>query len=160
MKQSLVKVLAGIKDKFSKGQPEETIVPNDELRFKLGVKPGHKVCLFHAPEYILPLFLAGDLKLTLDWVESNSDVILYWLQPQDDVADIVVNLERMIKSSGRIWLIVPKQEASQKRKPRGNREDIGRIVLEVTSLVDNKTIIFGKGECGTQFVSRRGASGK
>ncbi len=154
-------VLANIFGKFSKSQPEvatavAVTIPDGELRLNLGVKPGHKVCLFHAPKYLLPLFLKGDLKLTLDWVESDSDVILYWLQFQDDVIDIMVNLERMIKRNGRIWLIVPEVAAGQ-HGFTGNWEDARRGVLEATSLVDNKVIFLSRGERGTQFMSRKAA---
>lgn len=148
-----------IKGWFSKTPPEAVSVPDEELRFALGVKSGQKVCLFHAPKYILPLFLVGDLKLTMDWVESDSDVILYWLQPQDDAVNIMTNLELMIKRNGRVWLVVPQKEAARKQGV-GGWGDIRSAVLEATSLVDNKTLVFGNGECGTQFVPRKAVKEK
>jgi|GEM_PF-789680 len=134
-----------------------TPIPVGELRLNLGVKPGHKVCLFHAPKHLLPPFLKGDLKLTLDWVENDSDVILYWLQPEDDAIDIMVNLERMIKRGGRIWLIVPEQKTAGQRSFKSSWEDIKRAVAEATSLIDNKSICLGGNEFGTQFMLRKAA---
>ena len=130
---------------------------DDELRLKLGIKPGHKVCLFFARKYLLPVFLKGDLKLCMDWAENDTDVVLYWLRPQDDAADIMSHLTEMIKRSGRIWLILPKKELAKKQGFKQSWEEIKRAVLEATSLVDNKTLAIGEGEYGTQFVFRRTA---
>lgn len=160
MKESLGKTLSGIVGKFNREQPKMApdAVPDDELCFRLGVKPGHKVCLFHAPKYLLPLFLAGgNYKLTLDWVESDSDAILYWLQPQDDVVDIMTNLEGMIKRSGRIWLILPPEGEAIKRGFKVGWEELKGTVREATSLADNKTLFLSGGECGTQFMLRKAA---
>lgn len=157
MKQSLGKTLSGIFGKSKKDRPEVATVPDSELRFRLGIRSGDKVCLFHAPKYLLPLLLSGDLKLTLDWVESDSDVILYWLQSQDDAADITINLERMIKRGGRIWLIIPEGEAALRGGFTASRDDVKRVVLEATSLVDNKILLLSNGECGIQFMPRKAA---
>jgi len=144
--------------KGGKAQPAAVAaVPDDELRFRLGIKPGHKICLFHAPKYLLPLFLAGDLKLTLDWVESDSDVVVYWLRSEDDAVHVMTNLERMIKRDGRIWLIVPKKGIARQHDFVGEWEDIRRAVLEATSLVDNKAFCLNDTEYGTQFMSRKAA---
>jgi len=160
MKQFLGKAWAGVRGRFGQAPPTDAIVPNDELRLELGVKPGQKVCLFHAPKYLLPLFLAGDLKLTLDWVESDSDVIMYWLQPQDDAVNIMTNLERMIKRGGRVWLILSQKEGTRKQGAPERGDSLRRAVPEMTSLVDSKTISFGEGEYGILFVPRKVAREK
>ena len=130
---------------------------DEELLWKLGIKPGQKVCLFHAPKSILPLFLGGNLKLTMDWAESDSDVILFWLRPQDDVTSIMVGLEKMIKKSGRIWLVIPKKDIAKQQGFKQGWDEIQQAVLDATSLVDNKTLSIGEGEYGTQFVFRKTA---
>ena len=130
---------------------------DDELRSKLGIKPGHKVCLFYARRFLMPLFLTGDLKLTIDWAENDSDAILYWLQPKDDAVDIMTHLAEMIKPNGRIWLIMPKKDLALKQGFRQSWEEIQRGVLDTTSLVDNKTLSIDEGEYGTQFVFRKAA---
>ena len=130
-------------------------VPNDELRLRLGVKPGQKVCLFRAPKHLLPLFLTGDLQLTLDWVESDADVIVYWLQPQDDVVGIMVNLERMIKRNGRIWLFVSQPETDRQQDYAEHWEAVKQAVLEATALIENKVLFLSNSECGTQFMPKK-----
>jgi hypothetical protein len=130
---------------------------DDELRLKLGIKPGNKVCLFYARKYLLPLFLKGDLKLCMDWAENDTDVVLYWLKPQDDAADIMSHLAEMIKKNGRIWLILPQKELAKKQGFKQSWEEIQQAVLESTNLVDNKTLSIGEGEYGTQFVFRKTA---
>jgi hypothetical protein len=130
---------------------------DDELRAKLGIKTGDKVCLFYVRKYLLPAFLHGDLKLCMDWAESDSDVILYWLQPHDDAVYIFSRLAEMIKKKGRIWLIMPKKETARRQGFKQTWEEIQRAVLDATSLVDNKTLSIGEGEYGTQFVFRKRA---
>lgn len=129
----------------------------DNLRLKLGIKPGNKVCLFHARKDLIPLFMKGDLNLMIDWAEDECDAILYWLQPRDGVKDIITHLERQIKKSGRIWLVLPKKERAVAKGIKQSWEEIQRIVLASTNLVDNKTLSLGDGEYGTQFVMRKEA---
>jgi alkanesulfonate monooxygenase SsuD/methylene tetrahydromethanopterin reductase-like flavin-dependent oxidoreductase (luciferase family) len=129
----------------------------DDLRLKLGIKPGHKVCLFHARKYLLPVFIKGDLKLMLDWAEEGCDAVLYWLQPQDDVEDFMPRLAQQIKKNGRIWLIMPKKDIAVKQGFKQSWQEIQQIVLDVTNLVDTKTLSIGDGEYGTQFVFRKTA---
>ena len=145
--------------RFNRTQEVAEAVPNNELRFKLGIKPKHKVCLFRSPKYFLHLFLTGDLKLAIDWIESDSDVILYWLQPNDNVADIMANLEQMIKRNGRIWLIAPQGEIAKRLGYTASWEDVKSIVLEATSLVEGKTLCLSDGARGTQFSFKKAVRG-
>jgi hypothetical protein len=129
----------------------------DSLRVKLGIKPGNKVCLFHTRKDLLPSFMQGDLKLMLDWAEDGCDAILYWLQPGDNVKDIMTHLELQIKRTGRIWLIYKKEISAAGKKEKTGDDSIRRIVLETTNLTDNKTLAFGGGEYGTQYMFRKAA---
>jgi hypothetical protein len=129
----------------------------DSLMVKLGIKPSQKVSLFHARKNLLGQFMKGDLALLMDWAEEDCDVILYWLQPKDDAKDIFTHLGPLIKSRGRIWLILPGKETAIERGYKQGWEDIRQIILKNTSLVDNKTLSLGEGEYGTQFVKRKEA---
>jgi hypothetical protein len=128
-----------------------------ELRMQLGIKPGNKVCLFNAPNYLLPAFTQGDLQLMMDWAESGSDAVVYWLQPEDNVADIVSRLEGQIKRNGRIWLVMPVKEIARRLGFERDWEEIRSSVLDATSLVDNKKLSISGGEFATQFVFRKTA---
>jgi hypothetical protein len=123
----------------------------ESIRVKLAVKPDSKVCLFHARKDLLPQFMKGDLRLMLDWAENDCDSILYWLRPQDDLRDIMAHLERQIKPSGRIWLVLENKAA---------KLEIERIQEEVscyTNLHKGKVVSIGEGESALQFVLRKDA---
>lgn len=123
----------------------------DSIRVKLSVKPDSKVCLFHARKDLLPQFMKGDLKLMLDWAENDCDSIIYWLRPQDDLRDIMSHLERQIKPSGRIWLVV------QNKASKFGLERIQEEVSEYTNLLKGKVANIGDGETALQFVIRKDA---
>jgi len=123
----------------------------ESIRVKLAVKPDSKICLFHARKDLLPQFMKGDLRLMLDWAENDCDSILYWLRPQDDLRDIMAHLERQIKPSGRIWLVLENKAA---------KLGIERIQEEVscyTNLHKGKVVSIGEGESALQFVLRKDA---
>jgi len=124
----------------------------DSIRVKLSVKPDSKVCLFHARKDLLPQFLKGDLRIMLDWAENDCDSIIYWLRPGDDLRDIMSHLERQIKPSGRIWLVL--------NKARGEAAGVETIQEEVTgytNLLKGKVVPIGEGESALQFVIRKDA---
>jgi hypothetical protein len=129
----------------------------ESLRVKLGIKPGQKVSLFHARKDLLGQFVKGDLNLLMDWAEEGCDVILYWLQPGDNVKDIFTRLTPLIKPRGSIWLVLPQQKEAVQRGLTKGWGDIQQIILKSTSLVDIKTLSLGEGEYGTKFVKRREA---
>ena len=123
----------------------------DNIRVKLSVKPDSKVCLFHARKDLLPQFMKGDLRLMLDWAEDGCDSIIYWLRPQDDLRDIMSHLERQIKPSGRIWLVVHN---------KASKLGVERIQEEVsgyTNLLKGKVVNIGEGESALQFIIRKDA---
>jgi hypothetical protein len=141
---------------FKKKYPENIMNVDeieDSVRVKLSVKPDSKVCLFHARKDLLPQFMKGDLRLMLDWAENDCDSILYWVQPQDDLKDITAHLEKQIKPSGRIWIIVQNGRDAAK----GNIEIIQEQVTEYTNLLKGKVVSIGEGESAVQFVIRKDA---
>ena len=123
----------------------------DSIRVKLNVKPDSKVCLFHARKDLLPQFMKSDLHLMLDWAEDGCDSIIYWLRPQDDLRDIMSHLERQIKPSGRIWLVV------QNKASNLSLERIQEEVSGYTNLLKGKVVNIGEGESALQFVIRKDA---
>jgi hypothetical protein len=118
----------------------------DSVRVKLSIKPNNKVCLFHARKDLLPQFMKGDLRLMIDWAENDCDSILYWLRPQDDLRDIMVNLERQIKTKGKIWLII---------KTGDETNSISDVISEYTNLKKGKIVDIGEGESALQYVIRK-----
>jgi hypothetical protein len=125
----------------------------ETVRIKLQVKPDSKVCLFHARKDLLPQFMKGDLKLMLDWAENECDSIIYWLQKKDDLKDIMAHLEKQIKPSGRIWLVLPKSD----RLPEISIGSIQGDVTGYTNLLKGKVVDIGDGEKALQFVIRKDA---
>jgi len=123
----------------------------DNLRLKLGIKPGNKVCLFHARKDLMLLFMKGDLNLMIDWAEDECDAVLYWLQPRDGVKDIMMYLERQIKPSGRVWLVV------QNKASKLGLERLQEEVSDYTNLLKGKVVNIGEGESALQFVIRKDA---
>ncbi len=118
----------------------------DSVRVRLSIKPNSKVCLFHARKDLLPQFMKGDLRLMVDWAENDCDSILYWLRPQDDLRDIMIHLERQIKTRGRIWLIVKANE---------DANSLSDEISEYTNLKKGKIVDIGEGESALQFTIRK-----
>ena len=129
----------------------------DGLREKLGVKLWSKVCLFRAPKEIRSLFMKGDLKLTVNYAEEGCDTVLFWPCPGDDIGEIFRGLEGQIQPNGRIWLVLPHKEEALERGLVQDWSEMQKTILSRTNLVDNKTLSFGNGEYGTQFVIRKDA---
>ena len=121
----------------------------DSIRVKLSVKPGAKVCLFHARKDLLPQFMKGDIHLMLDWAENDCDSIIYWLRPQDDLRDIMSHLERQIKPSGRVWLVINNKAAKL------GIERVQEDVTGYTNLQKGKVINIGEDESALLFVLRK-----
>lgn len=90
--------------------------------------------------------MKGDLRLMIDWAENDCDSILYWPRPQDDLRDIMIQLERQIKPSGRIWLIT---------KADADIENIREEIAGYTNLKKGKIVDIGEGESALQFLIRK-----
>jgi hypothetical protein len=123
----------------------------ESLRVGMAIKSGQKVSLFHAPKKMLSEFMKGDLNLMMDWAENDCDAIIYWLQAGDDVVHIFTNLEKQIKKSGRIWLVIPDEEEGGNMGFKGLTE-VHKAILAVTNLVEGKTISLDEHEIATQFM--------
>ncbi|MCL2706914.1 MAG: hypothetical protein FWE97_01930 [Dehalococcoidia bacterium] len=123
---------------------------DDSVRIKLMIKTNSKVCLFHARKSLLPQFMAGDLNLMLDWADDECDSIIYWLQEKDNLCDIMAHLERQIKRTGRIWLVL--FGASKVIVERAQAD-----VIDYTNLMAGKVIDIGDGDTALLFVLRKAA---
>jgi hypothetical protein len=134
------------KKKSQQKQMPENSETEDSVRVRLSIKPNSKVCLFHARKDLLPQFMKGDLRLMVDWAENDCDSILYWLRPQDDLRDIMIHLERQIKTRGRIWLIVKANE---------DANSLSDEISEYTNLKKGKIVDIGEGESALQFTIRK-----
>ena len=142
--------------KKAPGEPAKVgDMEEESLRVKLSVKPDSKVCLFHAPKDLLPPFMKGDLKLMLDWAENECDSIIYWVRPQDDMKDITLHLEKQIKPSGRIWIVVRDDKGAAKETVKETIERIQTEVTDYTNLLKGKVVAIGGGASAMKFVLRK-----
>ncbi|MCL2141204.1 MAG: hypothetical protein FWH42_06065 [Dehalococcoidia bacterium] len=130
-------------------QPNEEVY-QEGIRIKLMIRPRDKVCLFHARHDLLPPFMLGDLNLMLDWAEDDCDSIVYWLQKDDRLADIAAHLEKQIRPSGRIWLVVSSNSATPV-------ESVQNEFTERNNLKPGKTVSIGGAEIALLFVRRKSA---
>lgn len=130
----------------------------ESLRMRLGIKPGYKVCLFHARKDILPSFMQGDLNLMLDWAEDGCDAILYWIQEKDNMGEIMTRLESQIKRSGRICLVYKKiDDQSRNKEKESNLKSIRQIVQENTNLIYCGILPLGENEYAEQYMFPKAA---
>ena len=127
-----------------------------DLSSKLGIKPGSTVCLIRPDRKILARIRqeSDNVALIVDTMEEGCNVILYWVDPSEDIREKMSDLQNRIKPDGRIWVIIPKKEVC---KRRGITIDWRRIQGEIlkTQLVDNKVASINEEEYGTQFVIRK-----
>ena len=88
-----------------------------DLNSKLGIKPESKVCLVRPNQDTLSQIRqsVSDITVVVDRIESDCDVILYWVDPSDDISEKMLDLQGRIKPDGRIWVIIPKKEVTRKR---------------------------------------------
>ncbi len=142
-------------------QPPEPVKAGDmeeeSIRVKLSVRPSSKVCLFHTPKDLLPSFMKGDLKLMLDWAENECDSVIYWVRQGDDLKDITLHLEKQIKPSGRIWIVVQEEKAARKGSAGETISQIQAEITEYTNLLKGKVVAIGGGASALQFVLRKEA---
>jgi hypothetical protein len=152
--------ISKILSRWRKQPPEPAKVgemEEESIRVKLSIKPLSKVCLFHAPKDLLPPFMKGDLKLMLDWAENECDSIIYWVLQGDDLKNITLHLEKQIKPSGRIWIVVQEDKAARKGSAGETIAQIQGEVTEYTNLLKGKVVAIGSGASAIQFVLRKDA---
>jgi hypothetical protein len=125
---------------------------------KLGVAPGQRILLRHAPKAFLEELRArlpsGVRLTTRNAARASYDLIFEWLAPGEDLEAFFSQLQHWLQPDGALWVVIPNQREA---KRRGAHYDWNAIVAAAlrTTLVDNKTLSFSSEEYGTRFVIRR-----
>ncbi|MBI4304259.1 MAG: DUF3052 family protein [Chloroflexi bacterium] len=126
------------------------------LSSKLGIKPGSTVSLIRPnPETLSQIRQGSNINTFIDRIEKDSDVILYWYDPTEDIREKMLELQSQIRPNGRIWVIIPKKEVAKKQHLDIDWNQMQGEILK-THLVDNKVASINGEEYGTQFVIRKG----
>lgn len=127
------------------------------LAKKLGIKPGHLVCLLDAPEEAANLIKP---ECSEGVIFSNNpgndlfDIILFWPQKIEGLAETFARLQTKIVPEGAIWAVMPKQKYSRQRGVTFSWEEMQSAGLR-TDLVDNKVASITEQDYGTRFVIRK-----
>ncbi|MFI9382657.1 DUF3052 family protein [Kutzneria sp. NPDC052558] len=128
------------------------MVEGTPLDRKLGVKPGHRVTLRHAPSG----WPQGDSPLRhVEMVEDDiagADVVLAFYRRHADLGDDVTALASGLAVASSLWVCWP-------RRAGGHRSDITdnlvRELLLPTGLVDVKVAALSEDWSGLKFVWRK-----
>ena len=122
---------------------------------KLGIKPGHRVALLHAPEGFRTLLepLPEDVELfdALDAVDAL-DVVLWFGTQRAALERIVKDVRGVLEQNGGLWICWPKRASGI---PTEVTDDVVRDVALPTGLVDNKVCAIDADWSGVRLVLRR-----
>lgn len=124
---------------------------------KLGLKPGGALGLVRAPDAWAQRLarLAGASSAPAPARARKADVILAWLEPSDDLAEVFATLERKIPPGGAVWAVIPKKSALAKGEQAVEWAVMQAAGLASGRLVDNKELRFDDRYYGTRFVVRK-----
>lgn len=122
---------------------------------KLGIKPGHRVAVLHAPEgfraTLQPLPEDVELFDTLDAVDAL-DIVLWFGTERAALECIVRDVRGVLEQNGGLWIGWPKRASGI---PTEVTDDIARDVALPTGLVDNKICAIDADWSGIRLVVRR-----
>ena len=123
------------------------------LATKLGIKPGHRVCLLSAPDGFEAV-LAGlpdgvDLLAALD---HHLDVIVTFHTERTRLADELAGLLAALRPDGSLWVAWPKRASNV---PTDVTEHTIRELALPTGLVDNKVCAIDATWSGLRLVLRK-----
>src|SRR6266702_5375902 len=122
---------------------------------KLGIKPGHRVAVLHAPEGFRAILepLPEDVEFfdALDAVDAL-DVVLWFGTERAALERIVKDVRGVLEQNGGLWIGWPKRASGI---PTEVTEDIVRDVALPTGLVDNKICAIDADWSGIRLVVRR-----
>lgn len=111
---------------------------------KLGIKPGHRVCIVKVTD----ADFVADLKLRVPGVAvrliRNADVIIYGAETQAALSKLL-SLRYAIKPDGMIWVVTPKGKG-------GVRESDVMAAGKAVGLVDVKVAAFSPTHTAAKFV--------
>jgi hypothetical protein len=128
-----------------------------DLAKKLGIKPGHCVCLLDAPAESAALLREAcppDAQLYNAPFVGRCDVMLFWPSTLDGLVERFAQLQRRIIPDGAIWAVIPKKPFARVRGIAFTWEAMQSAGLQ-TDLVDNKIASLSAEEYGTRFVIRK-----
>ncbi|MEC7263564.1 MAG: DUF3052 domain-containing protein [Bacteroidota bacterium] len=120
------------------------------LAKKLGIKPGYKISVIHAPNVYFELF--SDLPDDLEWINDpdlKKDLIHYFSDSRNQLEEDINKLRQEIGQHGTIWISWPKKTSKIPTDLDGN------IVREIglsNGLVDIKVCAVSEIWSGLKFV--------
>ena len=117
---------------------------------KLGVKPGHRVALLHAPEDLALPELPGDVKIVRR-AGGLADVIVSFHAERAGFERRLAPLRAMMRPASGLWIAWPKRAS---KVPTDMTEDVVREVALPTGLVDNKVCAIDDVWSGLRLVIR------
>jgi hypothetical protein len=129
------------------------------LAKKLGIKPGHRVAILHAPTELYATL--GQLPEDVELFDAPTgvergldafDVVLWFGTDRAALAQIVDNARRTLKPDGALWIGWPKRASGI---PTEVTDNIVREVALPTGLVDNKICAIDAAWSGIRLVLRR-----
>ena len=128
-----------------------------KLSKKLGIQPGHQLCLLNPPNDALAVLtptLPEGVNIIVGTAETQVDIILFWPQTLHQLSARFAELQLAIVPDGAIWAMIPKKKFTKKRGIDFTWEMMQAAGLE-TDLVDNKVASFSDQDYGTRFVIRK-----
>ncbi|HEY7126874.1 MAG TPA: hypothetical protein VH540_23250 [Ktedonobacterales bacterium] len=127
-----------------------------DLSTKLGIKPGHRICLLSAPAESAALLKQSCQDASIEEMTESQryDLIFFWPTELARLTETFADLQRQIVPSGAIWTIIPNKKHARARGLTFTWEDLQAAALQ-TDLVDNKIASLSEQEYGTRFVIRK-----
>jgi len=129
----------------------------NDLAKKLGIKPGHVVCLLDAtPETAALLRQAcpAGARFHDRAYQGGCDILMFWPSKLDGLTELFARLQYRIVPAGAIWAVIPKKPFARARGIEFSWAELQAAGLR-TDLVDNKIVSLGDEEYATRFVIRK-----
>jgi hypothetical protein len=127
---------------------------------KLGIKPGHRVGLIHAPDGFEDLLGPNDATtLARTDVDGGQtwDVAVYFVTRRTRLKRDLAKLAKAISKAGALWIAWPKRSSGVETDLT---ENVLREVCLPSGLVDNKVCAIDQTWSGLRFVWRLERRGK
>ncbi len=128
-----------------------------DLTRKLGLQPGHRVCLLDATpdtSKILRAAIPGGVAPDVAPGPGRYDQIYLWLRSLDGIVARLNQLIWKIDPDGALWIVIPKAAFARRRGLDITWGAMQAAALE-TDLVDNKVASLTEEEYATRFVIRK-----
>jgi len=120
---------------------------------KLGIKPGHRVALLHAPDGFEAVTLGelpGDVRVT-QRAGGKADVIVSFHTRQGELDRRLPALRALMEPAAGLWIAWPKRAS---KVETDITEDVVREIALPTGLVDNKVCAIDATWSGLRLVIR------